>query len=73
MPKEERMLRIIKGFVRYIMLFFSKMSDRSIRSYCRLIKKATGLGVPLSDIISETRSFHGETFTEEVMRRLPNM
>lgn len=55
------------------MPFFGKMSQRSIKSYCRLVKKATGLGVPLSDIISETRNFHGDIFTAEVIRNLPSV
>ncbi|MCL1911337.1 MAG: hypothetical protein FWG13_03945 [Leptospirales bacterium] len=51
-------------------MMFGKMSRRAIRSYCRMVTKAADLGVPIDDIISETRKFHGETFTEEVIKRL---
>jgi hypothetical protein len=35
-----------------------------------MVRRAASLGVPLDDIISETRNFHGETFTLEVIKRL---
>jgi len=51
-------------------MIFGKMSRRAIKSYCRMVTKAADLGVPVDDIINETRKFHGETFTQEVMKRL---
>ena len=49
------------------------VSQRAIVSYCSIIKEATRLGVPLDDILSETRNYHGEVFTEAVRHRLGNM
>ena len=51
-------------------MIFGKMSHRAIKSYCRMVTKAADLGVPIDDIISETRKFHGEIFTQEVVKRL---
>jgi hypothetical protein len=43
---------------------------RTLNSYCRLIIQATDLGVPLDDILSETRKYHGDIFAEAVRDRL---
>ncbi|MCL2025737.1 MAG: hypothetical protein FWG92_02900 [Leptospirales bacterium] len=51
-------------------MIFGKMSRWAIRSYCRMVTRAADLGVPIDDIISETRKFHGEAFTQEVIKRL---
>ena len=51
-------------------MIFGKMNRWAIRSYCHMVTKAADLGVPIDDIIDETRNFHGETFTQEVIKRL---
>ena len=51
-------------------MIFGKMNRWAIKSYCSMVTKAADLGVPMDDIINETRKFHGEIFTQEVIKRL---
>lgn len=51
-------------------MIFRKNSRKAVLTYCRMIREATGLGVPLDDILAETKSFHGENFTSLVINEL---
>jgi len=49
---------------------FDKFSKFHVKRYCQLISFAVKHGVPMDDIIMETRKYHGTEFTDLVEKEI---
>ncbi len=46
------------------------INSTMLRNYCTMIRKAAVLGVPMEDLLLQTRNFHGEKFADAVKQKL---
>lgn len=46
------------------------INSTMLRNYCSMIRKAAVLGVPMEDLLLQTRYFHGDIFADAVKKSL---